>query len=167
MEYSFINIETTGPKPVFDRIIEIAVLKTDNKTNEKKIFHNYFKPEIHLSKKITGIIKVDNCFLRSAPLFRNEVDNLINFIGHSTLIAHNIKFIISFLNNEFKRIGRSALNNNIIDTLSYARKLHPNNENTLDFICKKYDFQITRNDTIRELLVMPKIYNFLKKRSTN
>ena len=164
----FINIETTGLDRDYDRIIELAILKVDQEKKNKELFHRYFNPEMHLTEDIIEIIKVDYNFLKKIPLFNEEVNSMLDFIGNSVLVSHNIEFVTSFINSELKRCGKENLNNQMIDTLDYARKLNPEDENTLEFLFKKYDFEKLNNNSIfKELMVLPDLFRLLKNKSTN
>ncbi len=41
--------------------------------------------------------------LKSRPKFKEIMNKFLDFIGNSTLIAHNAQFDIHFLNSELKR----------------------------------------------------------------
>ena len=45
---------------------------------------------------------------------------------------------MSHLNNELKLLGKNALNNQIIDTLTLAREKFPGSSTSLDALCKRY-----------------------------
>ena len=47
-----------------------------------------------------------NIFLSDKPLFSEKVDELLEFIEDSPLVAHNASFDFGFLNFELERCGR-------------------------------------------------------------
>ncbi|MEG0736912.1 MAG: PolC-type DNA polymerase III, partial [Longicatena sp.] len=51
------------------------------------------------------------------------IDEILEFIGDSILVAHNASFDYNFLNDELARIGRPPLMNPVIDTLDLARSM--------------------------------------------
>lgn len=51
------------------------------------------------------------------------MDELLDFIGDSVLVAHNADFDYNFLNDSLIRAGREPLMNPVIDTLDLARSL--------------------------------------------
>ena len=74
----------------------------------------------------------------------------LEFIGDSPLVIHNAPFDTKFLNNELfllqtnkkaKDKGLSfpeKLPNQIVDTLTMARKMFPGGRNSLDSLCLRY-----------------------------
>src|SRR5262249_4631240 len=83
-------------------------------------------------------------FLRDKPLFRAIADEMLDFFGDATLIAHNAPFDVQFLNFELEKAGRPSLKNTIIDTVAVARDKHPGARVSLDALCKHYGIDNTR-----------------------
>jgi DNA polymerase-3 subunit epsilon len=78
-------------------------------------------------------------FLRQHPFFEDIVENLCEFLGDSDLVAHNAGFDRDFLNFEFGRCKRAAIEERrFVDTLLLARRRHPNGPNSLDALCARY-----------------------------
>ena len=101
------DIEATGLDISQDRIIEIAVLKTDKDGNETS-FVKRINPEIEISAEsieIHGITKED---IKDAPTFAQIADELAEFIGEADLVGFNSnKFDIPMLAEEFLRVNHS------------------------------------------------------------
>jgi len=57
------------------------------------------------------------------------------------LIIHNADFDVEFLDAELGRCGLGKLADHVakvLDTLAYARELHPGKKNSLDALCERY-----------------------------
>src|SRR5689334_3302693 len=80
-----------------------------------------------------------NVFLSDKPLFADKVDDLLEFIEDSPLVAHNAGFDFGFLNFELERCGRSQVcMSRMRDTLQLARTKHPGAKHSLDALCVRF-----------------------------
>ena len=68
----------------------------------------------------------------------------LNFIKDDPLIIHNAKFDLGFLNNELNIIGKEPLRNKIIDTVSLARKVLNTRIANLDYLCRRFNIDLTK-----------------------
>jgi DNA polymerase III epsilon subunit len=122
--YAVFDVETTGLRLLRnDRIIEIgAIAVTGNNIGEE--FHTLIdadKPITKAAREIHGITKE---MLAGQPKAEQALRAFQQFIGNSTLVAHNADFDIGFLGFEYSRIGQ-GLRNRHICTLKLTRKLYP------------------------------------------
>jgi DNA polymerase-3 subunit epsilon len=84
-------------------------------------------------------------FLSTKPLFAEEVEDFLAFIGDAPLVIHNASFDIGFINMELDRIKRPAiLRERLVDTLLLARRKHPGVSNRLDDLCSRYSIDNSR-----------------------
>ncbi len=119
--YIVIDIETTGLSRTNDRIIEIAADKyRDGKIVEQ--FHRFINPGIPIPPQITFLTGITDANVKDAPNIRHIKKDFLAFIGTLPLVGHNIKtfdcpFLCAQLNHHFA--------NNIIDTLTLAKKVFP------------------------------------------
>ncbi len=78
-------------------------------------------------------------FLSDKPRFSDKVEELLEFIEDSPLVAHNAGFDFGFLNFELERCGRSSVcMSRMIDTLQLARTRHPGAKHSLDALCMRF-----------------------------
>lgn len=134
------DTETTGIEySKGHRIIEIGCVEVNNYIPTGRTFQVYINPERIVPEEVTkNVHGITNEFLKDKPVFKDIVDDFLEFIGDKPLVAHNaIGFDIPFLNYELKNAGYPALKNKVIDTLVLANKLYSSN-NSLDDLCKKY-----------------------------
>lgn len=144
------DTETTGLSPQQgDRLIEIGCIEIINKKPTGKEFHFYCHPETTIvGSEAFAVHKISMEFLEGKPFFRNIAKDLIDFIADSSLVAHNARFDMGFLNMEFERAGIAPFpKTKVIDTLWIARqRIAGLPKYTLDYLCDY--FQIDRK--IRE-----------------
>ena len=141
-----LDTETTGTDPAAgDRVIEIGCVELVNHVPTGRTYHVYLNPERAVSAGAQGVHGLSNGFLADKPVFAAVADELIAFIGDGRLVIHNAGFDVAFLNAEFARTGHPALGlEDVIDTLSLARRKHPGASNSLDALCARYGIDNSR-----------------------
>jgi len=134
------DTETTGLSPANgDRLVEIGALELINRVETGRSFHAYFNPEREMPGEAFAVHGLSDAFLASKPLFADGVQDFIDFIEDSPLVAHNAQFDFGFLNSELKRCGRPDVPvERMIDTLALARIKHPGAKHSLDALCSRY-----------------------------
>lgn len=99
---AFVDIETTGIRSSYDRIIEIGILRVeDNKLVQT--FHSLINPESYLPKEITMLTGITQQDIENAPTFRSVKDEILAILANCTFVAHNVRFDYAFLKNELLR----------------------------------------------------------------
>jgi DNA polymerase-3 subunit epsilon len=89
-----------------------------------------------------------NFFLSDKPRFPDLVDELLDFLEDSPLVAHNASFDFGFLNFELERCGKSPVSmSRMVDTLTLARTKHPGAKHSLDALCMR--FGVDRSQRIK------------------
>ncbi|MBE0671702.1 MAG: WYL domain-containing protein [Anaerolineales bacterium] len=122
--FAFLDIETTGLSPWFgDRICQIAVVFTEGK-RIKSTLDLLINPERELSPSAVHANGLDESKLSVAPKFAEIADQLEEPLKDAVIVCHNAKFDIQFLDNEFRKLGRTVEIPNLIDTLLLAREFY-------------------------------------------
>ena len=134
------DTETTGLSPAGgDRMVEIGCLELFNRVETGRTFHAYFNPERPMPTEAEAVHGLSDMFLSDKPCFPDKVDELLEFIGDSPLIAHNAAFDFGFLNHELQRCARDPIcMSRMIDTLMLARSKHPGAKHSLDALCTRF-----------------------------
>ena len=101
------DTETTGLNPATgDRMIEIGCIEMINRVETGRSFHAYFNPLRPMPSEAEAVHGLSNLFLSAQPLFGDRVEELIEFLDDSPLVAHNASFDFGFLNHELQLCGR-------------------------------------------------------------
>ena len=134
------DTETTGLDPTTgDRMVEIGCVEMVNRVETGATFHAYYNPERDMPAAAEAVHGLSSAFLSDKPLFRDGVDELLDFIGDAPLVAHNAGFDFGFLNNELALIDQEPISmERMVDTVAIARKKHPGAKNSLDALCTRY-----------------------------
>ena len=134
------DTETTGLNPAGgDRMVEIGCIEMINRVETGRHFHAYFNPLRPMPAEAEAVHGLSNLFLSNQPLFEDQVEDLIEFLGEAPLVAHNASFDFGFLNHELQRCGRPTVcMTRMVDTLVLARNRHPGAKHSLDALCTRF-----------------------------
>jgi DNA polymerase-3 subunit epsilon len=134
------DTETTGLNPATgDRLVEIGCVELVNRVETGRTFHAYFNPQRSMPIEAEQVHGLSDRFLADKPLFADQVEELLEFIGDAPLVAHNASFDFGFLNWELGACGRPIVDlGRMIDTLVLARRAHPGAKHSLDALCTRY-----------------------------
>ena len=101
----FIDLESTGLNPSYDRIVEITVIKVhpDGSEEEKTVRIN---PEVPIPAGATSVHGITDEDVLNQPPFSRYAKNLLAFLDGSDLAGFNaIRFDLPMLRAEFARAG--------------------------------------------------------------
>lgn len=140
------DTETTGLDPAGgDRIVEIGCIEMFNRAETGRHFHAYFNPERSMPAGAEAVHGLSDIFLSDKPRFAERVEELLEFLEDSPLIAHNAGFDFGFLNHELGICGRPAVcMTRMVDTLTIARSRHPGAKHSLDALCTRFGVDRSR-----------------------
>lgn len=131
-----LDLETTWLDKYNDKIIEIAMVKFDEKTFEViDTFSSLVNPDIHIPELISNIVNIFDEDLLNSPSFESLKNDVKKFIWDTPVLWHNISFDIDFL-----AVAWVELKNNIsIDTFFIANFLLFNNSSlNLEMLCNHF-----------------------------
>jgi DNA polymerase-3 subunit epsilon len=134
------DTETTGLNPMGgDRMVEIGCIEIVNRVETGRHFHCYFNPERDMPFEAEAVHGLSTIFLSDKPFFGDKVEELLDFMEDSPLVAHNASFDFGFLNFELERCGRTHVSmHRMVDTLTLARSKHPGAKHSLDALCMRF-----------------------------
>ncbi len=139
MRQVVLDTETTGLDPKQGhRIIEVAAIELNGRKVSERMFHRYLNPERDIDEGAAAVHGLTLDRLQDEPKFAEIAPALLEFIGDAQLIIHNAPFDMGFLNAELKLAGLPPLENAVLDTLKFAKELHPGKKNNLNALCDRY-----------------------------
>jgi DNA polymerase-3 subunit alpha (Gram-positive type) len=141
LSFCVFDLETTGGNHISDKIIEIGLVKIEKlKIVAEKSF--LIRPEMHIPdfiQKLTNIKEVD---VFDAPLIEDVIDEILEFMGDSILVAHNTSFDVPFFNSVLRRLGKDELKNKSICTNLMTKYMIPNLlSSNLNYMSKIFDLK--------------------------
>lgn len=123
-DFVAVDVETTGLRHATNRIIEVGLVRYhDGQATER--YASFCNPERRLPSYISKLTGLTNEDLQVAPRFDEIAEAVVDFIGESLLLGHNVGFDIGFLNAELSRAGRQTLINETIDVMALGMRLLP------------------------------------------
>lgn len=141
-----LDTETTGLYPEGgDRLIEIGCVELRNRVPTGRVYHVYINPERDVPEISTQITGLTEAFLKDFPPFRDHAKAFLDFVQDSSLIIHNAKFDMAFLNHELALNGYPTIPfERAVDTLLLARQKFPGSAASLDALSKRFNVKIPR-----------------------
>lgn len=134
--FTAFDTETTGLRPVEDRIIEIGAVRF-SKDGELGEFSTLVYPGVIIPRFCTELTGITTKMVYGQPTFGEIAPAFLEFSAGSTLIAHNCNFDITFMNAELERCNMKKLTPPLIpgvDTVRSSRAAFP------DLGCWKLQF---------------------------
>ncbi len=117
-----LDLETTGGSARNCEITEIgAVIHRGGSLIGT--FQTLVDPGVEIPPSITILTGITQAMVVDAPRIDAALPALLEFIGESVVVGHNIRFDLSFLNAAAERLGYGSLSNRWVDTAALARRL--------------------------------------------
>ncbi len=143
INYSFVDIETTGSHSRYDRIIEIGILRVEQ-DKVVRTYNQLINPQTYLSPFIAQMTGINPDDLESAPPFEHIKEEILEVLDDTIFVAHNVRFDYGFIKNEFKRFGINYSAKQLC-TVKLSRKLFPQyKRHSLDSLIERFNFS-TKN----------------------
>jgi len=116
------DVETTGLSPVYDRIIEIALIRVEKLKIVDK-FTTLVNPEIFIPPFITNLTGIRNEDVFDAPKFSDIVLKVRELLQDAIFVAHNASFDYKFILHSFLRENIYPPQNPTLCTKLLARRI--------------------------------------------
>ena len=122
-EFVIFDLETTGFSSKNDKIIEIGAVKIkDGEIIDR--FSAFVNPQRKLPAVIIELTQITDEMLVDADIIENVLPKFMEFVGDSTMVAHNAPFDVSFIKKNLRDLGKE-FSNQVLDTVPLARFLYP------------------------------------------
>lgn len=164
-----LDTETTGLYPKYgDRLISIGCVEILENGETGSTFHQLLNPERPVSIGAQRVHGYSWDMLKDKPRFADIADEFLSFVSGATLVIHNARFDVGFLNSELAKIERGRIDDyccGVLDTLVLARRLRPGKSASLDALCKAFSIDLTtrvKHGALIDSLLLVRVYNALK-----
>ena len=120
--FCIIDLETTGGNRNDDMITEIGAVKVRG-GEFLGTFQTLVNPGRAIPPQITMLTGLSDVLVSNAPRIEAVLGTLIDFVGDSVIVGHNVGFDVGFLRAACQRAGRPPLAGTVVDTVALARRL--------------------------------------------
>lgn len=121
--FTIFDVETTGMSAVNDRIVEIAALRVDLNGDISR-FQTLVNPNRHIPSGVSRVHHIFDDMVMDAPHFRQVGYDFLKFAKNSTLVAHNARFDLAFLQESLARNGLPLWQGRTMDSIVLLKKSH-------------------------------------------
>ena len=122
--FTVFDVETTGMSPVNDRIIQIGAVRIDRDGSISR-YNSFVNPGRPIPQSLVCVHHITDEIVASAPGFSRVGREFIEFADKSTLVAHNARFDLGFLQESLARTGLPLWKGKTLDTLRLVKNTHP------------------------------------------
>ena len=122
--FTVFDVETTGMSPVNDRIVQIAAVRIDRDGTISR-WASFINPGRTIPAGVVAVHHISDEMVASAPAFARAGRDFLEFAKNSTLVAHNARFDLGFLQESLSRTGLPLWKGKTLDTLRLIKTTHP------------------------------------------
>ncbi len=145
------DTETTGLKPEDGhRVIEIGAVELIDGQKTGKTYYALINPERHIPEEVVKVHQIDDYKVKDAPVFKEIVDDFLNFIKDSELLIHNADFDIKFINSELDKVNKGKIwdyVSNAVCTLKLSKRLfEEERRHSLDAMCERFGVDLSQRE---------------------
>ena len=120
--YIVFDLETTGFDPHNDEITEIGAVKLEGTTIVDR-FSTFVNPNKPIPEKITTLTGITDEMVANAPQLEEILPKFLEFSKDATMVAHNAKFDIGFIQTKLKAKLNTEYDPPVIDTLLWGKNI--------------------------------------------
>lgn len=143
LNFSIVDLETTGLSPVKDRIIDVGIIRVENGEIVSE-FESLVNPLTYIPEEILAFTGIDKPSLERAPVWEELSGQIRQLLTDSVFVAHNARFDYGFIKNEFKRFEQ-VFNAKTLCTVKLSRHIAPGLQSySLDNLISEFDLTVSR-----------------------
>lgn len=120
--FCVVDLETTGGSPADCEITEVGAARFRG-GECLGTFQTLVNPGVPIPPEITVLTGITKAMVLPAPPPAAVLPSLLEFIGSSVLVGHNLRFDVSFLDAALTATERDRLGLPTVDTVALARRL--------------------------------------------
>lgn len=143
LDYTVVDLETTGLNPDCDEIIELAALKVRN-GEVAGTFQQLVCPEFGINEFIEELTGISNEMVAEAPAIVDALPSFLDFVGNDIVLGHNVAFDVNFIYDFSSRTLGRLFRNDFVNTIRIARKAAPGLDcYRLAPLCERFGVEMT------------------------
>ena len=156
--YVVLDIETTGLSPYEDKIIEFGAIKCVGGEITGR-YETLINPEIPIKSNITAITGINNNMVANAPVISCVIKEILDFVGDSVIVGHNIGFDYRFIAKAAADFG-IKYHADVIDTFILAKQLIEDiGSRSLESLCDYFQITNVHHRAMADVMSTYEIFN--------
>ena len=161
--YCVLDIETTGISKLTEKITEFGIMKVKN-GEIIDTFECFVNPEKPIPEKVVEVTHITDEMVKDAATIDVVLPKVIEFVGDSTIVAHNASFDIGFIKENARKLGLK-FDNTYIDTLALAKELFPDYKKyKLGIIAENLNIKVdVAHRALADVETLVKVFNVMLK----
>ncbi len=159
-----LDVETTGLDYTKERMVEFAGIRLENgKITDR--FETLINPGQHIRKSSIAVHGITEDDVKDAPAEAEIMPEILDFIDEYPIVAHNVIFDYSFINEASIRQTGKPLTNPRIDSQMMFKEVYPEIESCgLESLMNKFNVEYsTRHRAMADAEGLALAYPALKK----
>lgn len=137
--YAVFDCETTGTEPGVDEIVSLAVIRLDPEGAETGRLTRLVRPSRPIPAEVTAIHGISDEDVATASRFAEFAPELFALLRGAVFVAHNARFDVAMVQNEFTRAGIDFEPIGVACTLDAFRLLEPlAPDHRLESVCRRH-----------------------------
>ncbi len=159
--YIAFDLETTGLRPTYDRILEIGAVKVED-GEVTGTYETFIDSGVSIPERIVELTGITEEMVAGSPGLKEAVEGFLKFAGDGVLLGHNIQFDYSFMKRNVVNLG-GTFERSGLDTLAIARICLPQLEGkSLDRLAAHYGIpQESHHRALDDALTAARLYERL------
>jgi DNA polymerase-3 subunit epsilon len=160
---AFVDLETTGGNPAYDRITEIGIVRTRNGELIEG-WSSLVNPECPISPYIEAFTGISSEMVADAPRFADIAATVYEKLQGAMFVAHNARFDQGFLRSEFRKVG-VTYSAAALCTVKLSRGLYPQHaRHNLDAVIERHGLSCTaRHRALGDAKVLHDLWQTLQR----
>jgi DNA polymerase-3 subunit epsilon len=152
----------------YDHVIEIGCVEIKDGRFTGREFHRLVKPIVPIDRFTEAVHGINERDVARKPTFAKVVDEFLDFIGHSPILAHSEQYERNVLARELVRLGRAAIERErFVCTCRMARQSGRFVSNGLRNVCEELGIverplRAGRHDALADARMAGRIYLLLR-----
>ena len=128
MTFLALDFETTGLDSDIGRVVEIGAIRFclgKEGCDEEASLACLVDPGMPIPRQARAIHGISNEDVAGAPSFGEVAHSLLALAQGAVIVAHNVRFDLSFLDAELSRLGLTRPESAVLDTVALSRRAFP------------------------------------------
>ena len=123
--FAVLDIETTGGKPPFERVTEVAVLRLDGRGQELSRYSTLVNPKKKIPPYVVRHTGISDEMVKAAPTIDKVIPEILNFLDGSILVVHDSFADMQFLDYDSDRLFEGLISLPLLNTQHLAERFCP------------------------------------------